>query len=290
VNDAVAVGAASVRSVVAASRLGAWRSRHPEWGLYTVAASGWSVLVVLQLADLWRRAEDPVPVVPGHAGHAGHRSRHTGHLGASGDVVASAGDTSALGLGPVVGHGLVVVAMVAVMAPLVAANVRFAALRSPRRNRRLVALSVTSGWAAVWVVGAAGLGVLAWLAVGLVGRPGAVVLATLVAVGWQWTGRKRRSLSRCHRVLAPPLAPRAARRAGRRHGRELGLSCLASCAPMMAIMVVAGHGPLVAAPLTGIAWYERRRRPHHDPARQETSVALGAAGAVACLLVAVGVL
>ena len=49
--------------------------------------------------------------------------------------------------------------MVAVMAPLIAPNVRFAARRSPRRARGAVARDVVAGWALVWLGAAVVLGV-----------------------------------------------------------------------------------------------------------------------------------
>jgi hypothetical protein len=183
-----------------------------------------------------------------------------------------------------VGHGLGLCAMVAVMVPLVGANVRFAALRVPRRARRRTAIAVTGGWAGVWIIGMVVLAGATRLLVGVGDTWGAAVVVTVVAVSWQWTRWKRRSLSRCHRVLAPPLESARARRACRAFGRGLGGNCLGSCAPMMALMMVSAHSLLVVAPLTAVAWYERRRRPHHDPARAGTSIVIALVGGVAALL------
>ena len=49
----------------------------------------------------------------------------------------------------------------------------------------------------------------------------------------------------------------------------------------MGLMAVAAHDPLVVAATVGVAWYERRRRPHHDPATRATAVVIGATGVVA---------
>nr|WP_281371632.1 DUF2182 domain-containing protein [Petropleomorpha daqingensis] len=178
--------------------------------------------------------------------------------------------------------------MVAVMAPLVAPNVRYAAIRSPAQVRGRVSVEVASGWALVWLVVAAVLVAGAWLATVTLGVLGAVALAAAVAVGWQHSALKRRSLTRCHRVVAPPLDRDRSRRTSRRFGVRLGLDCALSCWPLMALMAVAGHNPLIAASAVGVAWYERRRRPHHDPGTAETSLAIVAIGATACVLAVLG--
>jgi len=174
--------------------------------------------------------------------------------------------------------------MVAVMAPLVAPNVRYAALRSPAQVRGRVGREVAAGWALVWLGGAAVLGAGALLATTTLGALGAIGLATVLAVGWQRTAVKRRSLTRCHRVVAPPLDRGRSRRTCRRFGVRLGVDCALSCWPLMALMAVAGHSPLIAAGTVGVAWYERRRRPHHDPGTAETSLAIVAIGATAAVL------
>ena len=167
--------------------------------------------------------------------------------------------------------------MVAVMAPLTARNVRYAALRSPRAARDGVAVTVVAGWALVWAGAAV---VVAVLLAGAVGDAATTALATAVAVGWQRTVLKQRSLARCHRVLAPPLDRRPSRRASGRYGVGLGRDCVLSCWPLMTLMAVAGHDPVVVAACGGVAWYERRR-PHHDPATTGTSLAIAAIGATA---------
>jgi predicted metal-binding membrane protein len=217
----------------------------PERWLFAVAGAGWLGLLALGTVELVR-----------------------GH-----------GDHGALAV-----HALGGLAMVAVMAPLVAPNVRYAAIRSPAQVRGRVSVEVAAGWALVWVGVAAVLGAGAVLATSTLGALGAIGLATAVAVGWQHSAVKRRSLTRCHRIVAPPLDRRRSRRTCRRFGVRLGLDCALSCWPLMALMAVAGHDPLIAAGAVGIAWYERRRRPHHDPGTAETSLAIVAVGATACVL------
>ena len=170
------------------------------------------------------------------------------------------------------------VAMVAVMAPLIAPNVRYAAARSPGRARGSVAAAVTSGWALVWAGGVVVLAVGTEALLQVAGRPAALGTAAGAAVAWQWTALKRRSLARCDRRLAPPLDRLRARRAARRFGAGLGRDCVLSCWPLMALMGVAGHSVPVTAACVALAWYERRGRPHHDPAARETSLVIAGIG------------
>jgi predicted metal-binding membrane protein len=185
------------------------------------------------------------------------------------------------GSGSLRAHAAGWTAMVAVMVPLIAPNVRYAVRRSPARARRAVAGGVVAGWAAVWLVAAVVLGVGTWGLGALVGDLAAPALVTAVAVAWQWTPVKRRSLARCDRRLAPPLDRRRAGRAVRRFGVVLGRDCVLSCWPLMALMGAAGHAVPVTAACLGVAWYERRRRPHHDPATRELALVIAAIGATA---------
>lgn len=230
-----------------------FRRLRPERWLLAVGGAGWLTLVGLAVLGTVGR------------GHA--------H---SGVVVPS---TTGWGL-----HALGWLAMVAVMAPLAASNVRYAAIRSPARERGRVTVDVAAGYLLVWTGAAVLLGTGALLATRAVGVLTAIGLVTALAVVWQHSAVKRRSLTRCHRVVAPPLDRERSRRTCRRFGVRLGLDCAISCWPLMALMAVAGHGPVIAAGTVGVAWYERRRRPHHDPGTTETSLALGAIGATALAL------
>lgn len=232
--------------------------RQPQWWLTAVAVIGWLVL-----AGLFVAAQLAPATTAGHGGHAGHDH--------------GAGATVA-GVAPHVAAGI---AMVAVMLPLIAVNVRYAALRSPRRARGAVTVDVVAGWTLVWVGAALALGVAAWLLANGIGSLAAIGLVTVVAIGWQFTLRKRLSLARCDALLAPPLNRRDSRRACRRYGVSLGLNCVQSCWPLMALMAVAAHNPLVVAALMGVGWYERQRRPHHDPGTRTTSLAIAVTGAAA---------
>lgn len=229
------------------------RQRSPQWWLHAFGALGWLVLVGLYARSL-------------SGGHAHHPAGGAG--------------TGASVLVPhvLVPHVVAALAMVAVMVPLIAVNVRYAAVRSPRRARGAVTGNVVGGYVLVWVGAAAVLGAGTWLLAGALGAPAAVGLVTAVAVGWQYTRPKRLGLARCDALLAPPLDRRRSGPACRRYGVALGRNCVRSCWPLMALMAVAAHNPLVVAAMTGVAWYERRRRPHHDPGTGVTALVIAATG------------
>jgi predicted metal-binding membrane protein len=236
------------------------RERRPEWWLWGVGAAGLLVLVRLFVAGLGP------PSSGMDVGHGGHDH---GSMGGGMDAAA------------LVPHAVAGIAMVAVMVPLVAPNVRYAALRSPRRARGSVVRAVVAGYVLTWALVAALLGVGVWLLTDAIGDLASIGLVTLVAVGWQYTFRKRVGLARCDALLAPPIHRRRARRVCRRYGVSLGRNCVQSCWPLMLLMAVAAHNPLVVVATTGVAWYERRRRPHHDPGTRATSLVVLATGAVA---------
>jgi predicted metal-binding membrane protein len=241
--------------------------REPQWWLWGVALVGWAVLL-----DAFLAVVGPAVGVAGGGVGSGGGAAVAGHGHHGGPVLSGAGWGA---------HAAAAVGMVAVMAPLITPNVRFAARRSPRWARGATTRDVVAGWALVWLGAAVVLGIGGVVLVGVLGELPAIALATVGAVGWQYSARKRRALARCHAVLAPPLERARARRACRAHGIALGRDCVVSCWPLMALMAVAAHDPLVVAAAVGVAWYERRRRPHHDPATRATAVAIAAAGVVA---------
>lgn len=184
-------------------------------------------------------------------------------------------------------HAAVWAAMIGVAAPLIARNVRYAALRSPRGARAGVAAAFVAGWAVAWAGAAVVLGTVAWVLTAAVGDAAMVALATASSVAWQHAPLKQRSLARCHRVVAPPLG-RGSRRASWRYGVGLGGDCVLSCWPLMLLMAAAGHDLVVVAVCGGVAWYERRR-PHHDPATRGTSLVIAGLGLTAAVAAIPGV-
>lgn len=236
-----------------AHRIRAESGLQPQWPVYVVAAVGWSILAVLEIVHHHGTA--------GTLAHAGHRTDPATH----GDVWA---------------HGLGLLGMMAVMASLVARNIRDVALHTPVDNRGRVWGWVLGGWTVAWLPALAVIVVLVGWAPGGVW---ALPVATALAVAWQWSPRKRLSVARCHRVLAPPLDSSTGRVACRRYGWRLGWDCVGSCAPMMVMMMVGGHSVLIVASLTGLAWYERHRRPTDDPDRSTVAMLIAAVGVVAAL-------
>lgn len=242
----------------------AWRPRRrpgvPGRWLPVTVATGWLLMVggtVLASVESG-----------GHAARGGHT-----HL--AGDVSGGPGRW-AWGVETVIWAGMIV----ATMLPLIAPNLRYVVLRSPRRHRGAATLDVVAGWAAVWVVTA----VVLWSATSLAGRWSGRTATSLAAFGtaavWQCTRSKRVRVARCERTLAPPLDRRAARWACRWFGVRLGADCAGSCWALMAAMAASRHSLVVVVPMGWVSWYERRR-PHHDPPRASTVAVIAATGAAA---------
>lgn len=247
-------------------RLHALAARRPDLWLSLVAAAGWIGLVAHETAHRVAGASnDDAPMV-----HADHERGHMAlGSGGQGSVVVD-----------VAMQAVMWAAMIAIMLPLIAPNVRFVALRSPVHQRRRVAIAIVAGWSMVWAAAAALLAFCTWLAIHAVGQVGAIAGLVVVAIVWQTAPGKRRSAARCHRTFAPPLDADEASVECRRFGMRLGVDCVASCWAVMAVMAAAGHSLLAVVPLFWASWYERRRRPHHDPRTATT------AGVMACTGVA----
>lgn len=163
----------------------------------------------------------------------------------------------------VVSLAMWVAMLAATMLPLIAANVRYAALRSPRNRRTRVTIVVVAGWFVVWLAAASALGIGTRLLVDQLGLALATVVAFVVAAGWQVTRRKRVGVARCHRMYAPPIGA-GMTSACWRFGMRLGTDCVSSCWALMGAMAVSGHPLFVVLPLAWVSWFERRR-PHFSP-------------------------
>lgn len=208
---------------------------HPEWWLAAVAVPGWLGLTAHEVIDR----------IPAEA----HQIHH--HHSGNGSAVAM--------------HALMWAAMIAIMLPLIAPNVRFVALRSPGHRRYRATAEIAAGWLCCWIAAAVVLAFASWLADRELGKPVAITVFVVAAIWWHCSRLKLRSTARCHRTFAPPLDVRLAPAACRRFGARLGLDCVASCWALMAAMAAAGHSLLAVAPLFWVSWVERFRRPHHDP-------------------------
>ena len=225
--------------------------RQPQWPLYAVAVMGWIILIALD----------------GGVGGFGHTMHdHGAHTPM-----------------PITTHALGLLGMLAVMTPLITGNARYAALRAPSSYRSRVPGWVLTGWSVGWLPLLIAPAVAVVILQRFVSGFALILATTACAIAWQWTPQKRVGLARCHATVAPPLALPAARRASRRYGVSLGWNCGISCAPVMMVMVAAGHSVPVVVTLTGLAWYERRRCPHHDPRRATTVFVLVAVGVLAAI-------
>ena len=179
-------------------------------------------------------------------------------------------------------------AMIAIMVPLIAPNVRFVALRAalvrpaqpghPRCRRRVVG---GMGGRGRWCSGSGrGSQSGSWAT-----RP-AIAVFVFVAVLWQMTPTKRRGRGALpsHVRTAPRRRP-AVGVCGH-FGLRLGLDCVVSCWALMAAMAAAGHALVAVVPLFWVSWYERRRRPHHDPRTRLATGVMACTGVAVVALVA----
>lgn len=171
----------------------------------------------------------------------------------------------------------------ATMLPLIGPNVRFVALRSPRRRRATATVDVVAGWAVVWT----GVAVVLWAGTTVAARSVGPTVTLLGAFGaamlWQGTRTKRVHVARCHRTLSPPLHDRTARLTCWRFGAALGADCAASCWALMTAMAATGHSLVVVVPLAWVSWFERKR-PHHKPPRAVGAIVIAATAATVMAL------
>ncbi len=227
--------------------------RHPEWWLYTVAASAGFVLVV-----------DGLSAMP---------------MSGPGSVMLPGAD-----------HWFLMV--LAMMVPLAAPQARLVALRSVWQRRHRSAALFAVGLIAVWIaVGALLTGLVAladasppaWL------PPALLVLAA----GWQVSAPRRRLLRRCGSVRLRAADGPAADLDCARVGVRAGVLCVAGCGVAMLPMAVTPMGPdglLLMAGVLAILWWERASGP--NPAtragRPHEAVALVVLAGVLALVSSLG--
>jgi predicted metal-binding membrane protein len=151
--------------------------------------------------------------------------------------------------------------VVAMMFPMVINPVRITAACSLWHRRHHAVCIFLLGYIGPWLVFglAASLMVfavqrLAWLRLST-----AAALAFAIALLWQFTRAKRKSLLACHRTR--PLAPNGWRadRDCLRYGWMIGGWCLVSCWPLMLACAFAGHGISAMVAVTGLGWVERNQ-------------------------------
>src|SRR4051794_26645629 len=110
--------------------------RGPEHWLFVVAGAGWLLLITHAIvgSKVHGAAAGHTSVMAGHAMH-GHVMPDMPGMATEGARGSRGWATAATwGMGPMMWAGM----LAATMLPLIAPNVRYAALRSPRRRRRRV--------------------------------------------------------------------------------------------------------------------------------------------------------
>jgi len=145
--------------------------------------------------------------------------------------------------------------VVAMMFPLVMAQVRQAAFHSLwSRRHRAIGLFLT-GYGAPWL----SFGALVILAQGELPSDwrATAIITLLIAAAWQGSPWKRRALSNCHRIM--PLAPRGWRADWDclRFGWRIGTACVCACWALMLVCAVSDHSVLTMCVATMVAIYDR---------------------------------
>jgi predicted metal-binding membrane protein len=220
--------------------------RHPEWWSLGLSVGAW-----LLLATTSASAGD-LAAAHHHAGSAA--AAITGLTGGMAATVLTG--SAAAWIPGVLGWLTMVVAM---MVPLVLAQIRFAAARSLWRRRHRAIVGFLVGYLGTWLVvglGAVGLSV-ALQADDRVAASWVAALGFVVAAAWQLSPIKWRALRGCDRTN--PLAPHGWRadRDCVRYGWLVGGQCLLSCWALMLACMLAGHGVLALAGVTIVTAAER---------------------------------
>jgi predicted metal-binding membrane protein len=182
----------------------------------------------------------------------------TGRAGMTGGVGSTGGAGMFGDVGAVILRAVLMI--VAMMLPLVLANVRHAALSSLSARRHRAIVGFVAGFLALWIPAqlliegaAAVLGSYAgWLAsAGVIG---------LAAAAWEASPTRGTRLRRCHATA--PLAPRGWRAHADcfRYGVVTGRHCVVSCWALMALCSAAGHALPVMGAVFALQWAGRDAR------------------------------
>ena len=145
--------------------------------------------------------------------------------------------------------------IVAMMFPLVIAQVRDTAFRSLWRRRHRAIACFLSGYLLSWVLfGAAILAIRSRWNI----SPGiAAAVAICIAIAWHLLPWQQRALRRCHRVM--PLAPVGWRAnvSCVRFGWGIGGSCIGACGALMTACALMDHSLLAMAVVTALTMRDR---------------------------------
>jgi predicted metal-binding membrane protein len=217
----------------------AWAADHPEWWSLGLSAAAWAGILAS----------------PGHAAWP---------------PLCLANQPSD-GTGMLLFCALMPVAMVP---PLAVPLIRHVAVRSLVDRRRRAVTVFLLGTLAPWLlVAMAAAAAMRWLPARM------AALGFVLAALWQLTPLKRRALRRCHRTFPLTLTGWGAHRDCFVHGTGYGMGCIGSCWAMMLGLMLAGHDPVLAVCVQGLALVERRTRMPH--LGSSAAILAGFAGVVA---------
>jgi Predicted metal-binding integral membrane protein (DUF2182) len=145
--------------------------------------------------------------------------------------------------------------VVAMMFPLVVAQVRQAAFHSLwSRRHQAIGLFLT-GYVVPWL--AFGALVILIQSRLRIDTRASMIVAIVVAAAWQASRSKRNALRNCHRIM--PLAPRGWRANWDclMFGWQIGTACVCACWAMMFVCAASDHSTLTMCAATMIAIYDR---------------------------------
>jgi len=140
--------------------------------------------------------------------------------------------------------------LAAMMSPLLVGPVRHVRDRSFARRRVRAVTLFLAGYTAVWTAAGAGLlAVSGWAVSGAAvpgarGEPFAAWAAVVVAVGWQASPAKQRSLNRVHSHPELPAFGRAADVGALRFGLTHAVRCVGTCWALMLLALLVPYGQL----------------------------------------------
>jgi predicted metal-binding membrane protein len=151
--------------------------------------------------------------------------------------------------------------LVAMMSPLLIAPVQHVYSRSFSRRRWRAVLLFLCGYSVVWMM--VGLGVLRFISVtGAVASGWTALGAGLIAVVWQVSPLKQRSLNRCHAHRELVAFGAAADLDVVHFGLQHGVWCAGSCWALMLLPMLLMRGHVVAMAITSVwVFAERLERP-----------------------------
>jgi len=145
--------------------------------------------------------------------------------------------------------------VIAMMFPLITAQVRDTAFRSVWARRHRSVAFFLAGYVVCWLLfGAAAVSIRErWT----LDPKTSALLAITIAVAWQFSPWKTRALRNCHRVL--PLAPAGWRADWTcvRFGWRIGGACVGACGALMAACALMDHSMLAMGVATAVATHDR---------------------------------